>query len=422
MIGAVRIRSRPRWLRTRSAVRACAGAVALILACGSSANAQDEAPDTRPLTVNGDVIVTAGSDDPGFFNYTDYERSALRLTRIGLVSTWRPNGRLLFLGELRAEGDLTAGHWSVLPYAAYAQVRPWIERPIVIRAGRIPTAFGGFTRESYGAGNLLIGYPLAYQYLTPLRADAVPASADDLLAMRGRGWYSGFPVGNLEWEHGSPIAAVFRYDTGASIVAGDMTDRATGSVSVTTGTLSNPRVSDDNGSLQVAGRATLRPVVGLVLGASASRGAFVADSVRRTLAGEAARRQYVQRAVGADVEYSRDYWLVRSEFIASDWQLPAVQAPLIEDPVGATSWLIEGRYAFAPGFAVAARYDRLWFSSIAGSGVQETWDADVSRIETGVSYKFARHVTAKISFQHNSRDGGRVRHANLAAAQVRVWF
>ena len=48
-----------------------------------------------------------------------------------------------------------------------------------------PPSFGAFGRRAYNADNPLIGYPLAYQYLTSLRADAIPATADDLLRMRG---------------------------------------------------------------------------------------------------------------------------------------------------------------------------------------------------------------------------------------------
>ena len=50
-----------------------------------------------------------------------------------------------------------------------------------IQAGRIPPTFGAFGRHAYGTDNPVIGYPLAYQYLTSLRTDAVPETADDLL-------------------------------------------------------------------------------------------------------------------------------------------------------------------------------------------------------------------------------------------------
>src|SRR5918994_2172273 len=124
------------------------------------------APVRAQVTVSGEATATLGArDDIAFFNYTDYEHNALRMFRVSLSGMWRPASRL-----------------SV-------RVRPWAGRAFDIQAGRIPPVFGAFGRRSYGASeNPLIGYPLAYQYLTSLRPNAVPAPADDLLDMRGRGW------------------------------------------------------------------------------------------------------------------------------------------------------------------------------------------------------------------------------------------
>ena len=44
-------------------------------------------------------------------------------------------------------------------------------------------------------------------------------------------------------------------------------------------------------------------------------------------------RSYDQRAIGVDAEYSRSYWLVRSEVIWNQWQVPALEPPLILDPL-----------------------------------------------------------------------------------------
>src|SRR5919108_2970629 len=141
--------------------------------------------------------------------------------------------------------------------------------------------FGSFSRRAYGNDNPVIGYPLAYQYLTSIRADALPATADDLLRMRARGWRTNYPLGSLAFAPGLPIMTAFSWDTGVQvrIAAGPLAAAA----SVTNGTLSNPRVEDDNGGKQIAARIALAPVVGLVLGASAARGQFLADSASDAL-------------------------------------------------------------------------------------------------------------------------------------------
>src|SRR5215204_5885759 len=289
----------------RPVLRSLAGALlgVLVMCAARSAGAQDW-PD-RPLsmangrvTVGGDATLTAGTDDPGYFNFTDYERSALRLVRFDAVASLRINERVSCLAELRAEGDSREGHWTAGAYAAYVSVKPWTARGFEVQAGRIPTAFGGFTRRSYGSANLLIGYPLAYQYLTSLRADAVPRTADDLVEMRGRGWYAHYPIGAEYWDRGVPLVSVFRYDTGVLAKIGLPGDRAEIAASLTAGTLSNPGLGDGNGSPQVAVRVAARPWPGLQVGVSGATGAFLEERVRDVLPGDAAGRQYRQRAFG----------------------------------------------------------------------------------------------------------------------------
>jgi hypothetical protein len=44
----------------------------------------------------------------------------------------------------------------------------------------------------------------------------------------------------------------------------------------------------------------------------------------------------------------------------------------------------------------------------------------VTRVEVGVGWTPIRHVLLKASWQHNWRDGGRVRENDLVAGQVQV--
>ena len=404
-------------------------ALVLLVACGLPATAAEaqEWPGRSlsalggRVTFGGEITLTAGSDDLGYFNYTDYDRSVLRLGRFDFFTTARANDHVSFLLELRAEGDLWEGHWTAAPYAAFVRLRPWTTRPFEIDAGRVPTAFGAFMDRAYGPGNPLIGYPLAYQYLTSLRPDSIPANADQLLESRGRGWLVGYPIGSQTLEPGVPFASAFRYDTGVRLRAGSARSRLEATGSVTAGTLAYPGLRDGNGAPQVSGRLVARPVVGLVLGASASRGAFVAQEVRRQLPVPLAREQYAQRVLGADAEYSRDHWLVRTEAIWNRWTLPGVEPPRL-DTLPAESWLVEGRYTILPELYAAARYDRLRFDTIAGSAGRDTWDANVSRLEVGAGYRATRTATIKASVQRARRDGGRTEHATLGALQVILWF
>jgi hypothetical protein len=131
------------------------------------------------LRLGGEASFAMAAPDRGFFNFTDYRDSNLRMSRIGGHAEFRVSPRLSLLGEVRTDNFHT-----VRPYALYARIRPWTNHEIDVQVGRIPPVFGSFPRRGYGASNPLIGLPVAYQYLTNIRADALPASADDLVRMR----------------------------------------------------------------------------------------------------------------------------------------------------------------------------------------------------------------------------------------------
>jgi hypothetical protein len=372
------------------------------------------------VTIGGDVAASFGSEDPGFFNYTDYEHSALRLVRLDISGAVKAGAHFTLLGEVRTE-NLDRPE----PYALYLRIRPWTAREFDMQVGRVPPTFGGFARRTYPNDNPLIGYPLAYQYLTTLRPDTLPASADELLRKRSLGWQVGYSIGDATRQAGVPLVSAFKFDTGvqAHATAGIVSVTA----SVTAGTLSNPLFTDDNDGRQIAGRVELRPVAGLIVATSAARGPFVAQSAARAI-GESRTDDLTQTAWGADVEYSRGYYLLRWETIVSAWRLPAAmplppQLP-IDGPLSAASTSIEGRYKLRPGVYVAARFDHLGFSEITG-GTAGTlpWDAPVSRLEVGGGYSIQRNLLLKLSYQRDTRDGGVLQHsANLGAAQVVFWF
>ena len=384
------------------------------------------------VTVGGDISATYScalpidgtcGDDRGFFNYTDYARSALRLFRVDVSAAIKAGPHFTVLSEVRSENIGT-----VQPYALYLRVRPWTSKDFDIQIGRVPPTFGAFLRHSYANDNPLIGYPLAYQYLTTLRPDSLPASADELLKKKSTGWLVRYSVGDSTPEAGVPLVTAFSWDTG--VQAHGTVGIVSATAAITTGTLSNPLFKEDNDGRQLATRVELRPVMGLVVGTSFAHGAFVSQSAARAAVGsEANENSYAQTAWGGDLEYSRGYYLVRAETVVSSWRLPtatppAAQAP-IEDALTAFSTSVEGRYKLRPRLYVAARFDRLTFSDLAGADrISQPWDAPVKRIEVGTGYSLQRNLVLKLSYQYNTRDGGVIptRKAKFAAAQLVYWF
>jgi hypothetical protein len=397
-------------------VRVAAAGCALTLAVPAAARAQ--ALPSEPWSVGGGRLVVSGQvsasvssdpDDPGWFNYTDYEHNTLRLFRLGMTAALKAADRVTILGELRTE------NWdAVRPYALYVRVRPWLSRPIDIQAGRIPPTFGAFARRSYETDNPLIGYPLSYQYLTSVRTDALPATTEELLTQRGRGWLVTYSLGSSVPNEGLPVASVFRWDTGVQVRVGGAPVEA--SVAVTAGSLGEPRVGDNNDRRQIAARLVVRPSPAWIIGISGARGAYLSNDLAPVVPAGRPVGDFTQRAVGADLEYSAGHWLVRAEAILTAWNMPAI------GDLRAQAWSAESRYKLRPGLFVAGRADRLTFSRVFDNGVGVTWDAPVTRVEAGAGYYLRRNVMAKLVYQYNWRDSDAYRELGMVAGQLNYWF
>jgi len=387
-------------------------------AAGAVASAQDGAAANssapRLLAFGVEGLASVSTDDDAYFNYSSYGQSATRLLRLRVDASLRIGERAAVL----AEGRMDNGDGASLS-ALYLRVRPLADRPLDIQAGRIPPVFGAFARRAYGADNPLIGQPLAYQYLTSLRSDSLPASADDLLLMKGQGAASYYPIGTPTWDTGLPLVASDRWDTG--IQARWAAERVTVAAAVSQGTLSNPRVRDDNSGKQVSARVEIRPLLGLVLGASAARGDYVTSAARAALPLEARDRSHAQRAFGADAEFSRGYWLLRAEGVWSRWSVPTVRKPFLTSPLGAWGVFLEARRKIRPGLFAATRVDHLGFSRVTAYGTSLTWDAPVSRVELGAGFSVRRNLLLKAAVQQNWRSGAAYSE-KIAAAQALFWY
>ena len=134
------------------------------------------------ITLGGEITATVAPDDAGYFNYTDYERSALHLIRLGVDVDVRPvkaGSHSSRAARGRRRQTVGPGPHSRRAVPAHPALDGRASSTSRSAACRRPSARSA--RRTYAIDNPLIGYPLAYQYLTSLRPDAVPASADELI-------------------------------------------------------------------------------------------------------------------------------------------------------------------------------------------------------------------------------------------------
>ncbi len=385
---------------------------ALLLVCLFAAAgggfSQETEPEERWFLYGGEVVANIAPVDPGYFNHTDYGDDSLRLFRLNLALEVVPSEKFSLLAEIRSD-NLSAPR----PYALYGRIRPWRERAFAVQVGRVPPVFGAFLRRRYELDNPLIGYPVPYQYPTVLRPDAAPANLDQLLFYRGYGARVRYSLGDRSVASGLAQLNPLRWDTGVSVNLGS--EPFALAVAFTQGTISDPRVDDDNDGKQLAARFGWRPTFGLDLGVSASSGDYVSDDVKDLLEGNP---ESSQTAFGVDAELARGSWILRGEAIWCSWDAPTLDT----GSLAALGFLAEARYKVAPGLYFAGRVSGSRFESLSTPEGSVTWDSPVTRFEGGVGFSFHRNFLAKIALQYNTRDATHVTSRWIPAAQILFWF
>jgi len=370
------------------------------------------------LTAGAEVIASLSpADDVAFFNYTDYDNSATRMARLRLLGEWRPHRQLSFVTEVRV-GTNMPGEVAAL----FARWRPVARWNFDIQAGRVPPVIGAFPRRAYGRDNPLVGMPLMYQYLTSLRPDALPATMDDILRMRARGWRPSYPIGSSTIAPGLPTVTAFNWDTG--VEAHWSNRRVDLAAAWTRGAPARPVVKETNDGQQWSGRAALMFPAGLTIGVSGARGAWI-DQAALDLTTVAPGVSTTQTTTGADVGFERGHWILRGEYQHITFGIPVKQAPTFTTPLVSDAAFVEGRYRFLSRWQVAARADWLTFSRIQGAlfgGAPTPWDAPVTRVEGAVGLRIARTVEVRGGYQYNWRDGGRVHRLGVPTLQFLYWF
>ena len=308
--------------------------------------------------------------------------------------------QLLIDPSSRATASLSTYLNSYLRYTVFSRPRADLH----LQAGKLPTPFGAFGPRAYQDKNPLIGLPLMYHYFTSLRANQLPADSADLLAHRGQGQpssFTGFKGGGASQPFsGLPMIYDPCWDFGAEAIGSLW--RFEYLVALTQGTLSDPRSSpgDNNGGQQLAARLGLVPATGLVLGASYARGPYLDRAVAPALNVGEKVEDYYQQIAGADAEYSLRRFKVMAEAALIWWEVPNIAKEL-----KASGFYLEGNYTLRCRLRAALRYSGLRFSKIDnGAGGHTTWDYDVDRWETGLSYPLYEGVQGKLAWQHTRLD------------------
>jgi hypothetical protein len=309
---------------------------------------------------------------------------------------------------------------ATTPYleGAYVMYTPTLVQDIHLQAGKVPWPIGTYPPRTYSNKNPLIGTPLMYQYHSTLVWYDIPPTADALIATKGQGQYGvnyhGYPM-----SRGMAIVDDSYWDVGAAVV-GSVLSRLEFSGGVMAGTPGWGNIAqDDNDSKSMLGRIGVMPFPGLRLGVSAAYGAYLNSSLNPQLPAGKNANDYHQKLGMADAELLVGHIELRAEGAANRWETPTV------GNLDAISGYAEGKYALPFGVFLATRWDAIRFSDITpSSGPAQSWDSDVSRMESGVGYRFDRNSVAKLVYQHTKKEStpGNFDHYEMVAGQLSVGF
>lgn len=302
-------------------------------------------------------------------------------------------------------------------YGAYVMFTPWTERDAHVMAGKMPWIIGTYGPRTYSDRKPLIGTPLIYQYHTTLRYDAMPPTADALLAVAGRGQY-GVQYGTATSRfRGMPVVYDFCWDAGIAVTGSQNGfEYAAGMINGAPGWM--VPYQDNNNGKSVLGRIGFQPIPMVRAGVSGSYGPYMNASLDPTLPPGKTASDYKQTLVMADFAFETGHVELRGEGYQNRWQTPTV------GDLDVTGYYAEGKLGLPYSTWVAARWEQMMFSDITGSsGIPTPWNYDIDRIETGLGYRVARGTVMKAVYQANYvHDGGPVRVDELWATQLSVSF
>ena len=298
--------------------------------------------------------------------------------------------------------------WYVQPIQAFVGYQIRSEKTsVVIKAGRLSSAFGAFPLHYDDADNALLDQPLSYIQTLALRNDQLPCGVADLLWQHyGYVWNGcGGPAGGA-WG----LTPVTLY--GLPGVEADISShRVDGRIQVSSGSPSDPlSVSHAPQYAQwvAGGGYTIRQ--GFRVGISGFRGPYLAPDVAAFLPAGTGVRDFPASGLGIDVQWARGHWSTSGEWQRFQYDLPGfIQSPSI------ISTYFEAKRILTPRLYLSGRAG--WYrpggATDASGASTNQFAGTIGSYEMGGGWWLNRHQLLKASYEW-------LRIENLAGTKTNV--
>ena len=139
-------------------------------------------------------------------------------------------------------------------------------------------------------------------------------------------------------------------------------------------------------------------------------------------------RDYTQRAVGFDLQYTIRHFEAYGEGILTNFKVPNVSQRL-----GAKGYYLELKYTWLPRLFTAVRWNQIFFDRLRQDTnpaysppapeseapyVGVRFDQNINSLEFGLGFRITHKLMAKTSYQYRRTLGGADPKDNIFAAQL----
>jgi hypothetical protein len=264
---------------------------------------------------------------------------------------------------------------------------------MVIKAGRLTSAFGSFPLRYDDAENFLLDQPLSYITDVPLRHDQLPCGTADLRAQ-----FYGFVANSCGGTRGGGPGLVPATLYGLPGIEADFSiSKLDARVQVTSGSPASPQSLTRAGQYAqwtAGGGYSIRQ--GFRIGVSGFRGPYLDQNLSALLPPGTTVRSYPASAAGIDTQWARGRWRLNAE-LQRFW----FDSPKFTVSPSFTSGYVEAKSVITPRLYLSTRAG--WLStgrvSDTSGASASSFAPALSSYELGGGYWLGRNELIKASYE-----------------------
>jgi hypothetical protein len=286
---------------------------------------------------------------------------------------------------------------------------PWSDGRFNLQIGKFSSVVGNWSQRHLSWENPFINAPLIYENMTPIYDSELSESRGEFL--------EGLVDAKYEYN---PVIWGSSYASGVAISG--RWDKFDFALELKNAPLSSrPEVwGPDYVDLDhptMSGRLGYRPNQAWNLGVSASRGAYLQDTVESELPQGHDMNDYQELVLGQDLSYAWHHWQFWAECYEARFQVPNVGHA---DTMG---YYLEAKYKFTPQLFGALRWNQQLFDTVPDeAGTPTRWGHNTWRIDAATTYRFTPHTQIKLQYSLQHQSDMADAYGHLLAAQVTVRF